>query len=65
MSTTIYTVEKEKDKYTHSNNIYVDVFSKDVSGIEKVSVHSEIKKYGFDQIAEDQAVYIVPIFTWE
>lgn len=65
MSTTIYTVEKEKDKYTHSNSVYVDVMAKDVSGIEKVRVHSEIEKYEFDQVTGDQTTYIVPIFTWE
>ena len=64
MTVTTYVPEKDKDKYTHSNIMYVDVIAKDVSGIEKVRIHVEENKYEFDDVSNTQGVFYIPKFTW-
>ena len=59
---TTYVPETEEARYKHQSTFYVDVITKDNSGVKKVRTHVEPNKYEFE---EPDNVFIVPRFSWD
>lgn len=62
---TVYVPRASESTFTHDNIIYADVIGKDVSGIQKVRVHSEANKYEMEDASDSEIIYFIPKFTWE
>jgi len=60
----VYVPEDERAKYKHEESFYVDIISKDVSGIKSIRTHVEPNGYEFEDITENDEVFYIPKFTW-
>ena len=59
----VFVPEDEESYYEHRSDLYVDVVSKDDSGIKKVRTHTEPNAYQFDDVDGNEIFYI-PKLTW-
>jgi len=59
----VFVPEDENSYYEHRSDLYVDVISKDDSGIKKVRTHTEPNAYQFDDVNGNEVFYI-PKLTW-
>jgi len=62
---TVYVPEDYPSKFKHEESFYVDIISKDDSGIKSVRTHVEPNAYEFEDITEDDIVFYTPKFTWD
>ena len=58
-------VPEEPFDYEHRSRFYVDVIGKDTSGIKDYRIHVlEEDKYEFQEIDDNDNVFLIPKFTW-
>jgi len=64
-SQSTYVPQSEEARYTHQSSFQADIIGKDVGGIKEIRTHVEPYGYEFEEISDNDTVFVIPKFTWE